>query len=87
MSFGSTAHYFMELFIFDCSFVRKSLNTPLSIDGVQESASTWENVNMNIWVDEQEREEGKGPETLPSFYLRDTSYFLQSQFFLAPLPY
>lgn len=36
MSFGSTARYFMELFIFDCSFVRKSLNTPLSIDGVQE---------------------------------------------------
>ena len=33
---------------------------------------------MNIWVDEQEREEGKGPETLPSFYRRDTSYFLQS---------
>ena len=40
MSFGSTAHYFMALFIFDCSFVRKSLNTPLSTDGVQESAST-----------------------------------------------
>lgn len=29
-------------------------------------------------MDEQEREEGKGPETLPSFYRRDTSYFLQS---------
>lgn len=36
MSFVSTAHYFMELFIFLLFFVRKSLNTPLSIDGVQE---------------------------------------------------
>ena len=33
---------------------------------------------------EQEKEEGKGTETLPSFYLGGTSYFLQSQCFLAP---